>query len=166
MTIWPGMAIKPEIWAAARVMFEGGKVPQDIADKLGIDRSTIAKKAKNDDWKKGKNHSLIVDEARVVAEKSQLNSQELGFHNREVERLTEDAKMIHTLTKNNMVGVGNKLRNHQSLNMNDHKAAQDLIDKASITLGVNERFAKPANIQQNTQNKMTEIIFTRATVAG
>lgn len=158
------MAIHRDKWAKARVMFEAGKVLTDIEHKTGINFSTIGKKAKKEGWVKSKNANLIANEVKVIAEKGQLNPNELEFHRQEVDRLSKDELMIRTLTKNNMVGVGKKLNDHQSLNMLDHKNAQDLIDKASITLGVNQRHAQGVNVQQNTQ--VAEIVFTRAKVVN
>lgn len=153
------MAINKKIWDQVKVLFEGDVVPQKIADKFGINRSSIVKKAAKDGWIKGKNIGLINDDARVTAKKAQLNSQELEFHNTEVNRLSKDQIMIHSLTKNNLIGVAAKLENHGDLDMMGHKNAQDLIDKASITLGVSPRHANSqvnfnnTNAQQNNVPK-------------
>lgn len=152
------MAINQKVWDKVQVLFEGNVVPQKIADKYGVHRSSIEKKAQKEGWIKGKNTKLIVEDARVAAEKEQLNPQELEFHNEEVKKLTKNTIMIHSLTKNNLVGVAEKLKKHETLDMAAHKNAQDLIDKASITLGVNPRHAPKGetsinntNAQQNNQ---------------
>lgn len=153
------MAINKKIWDQVRVLFEGDVVPQKIADKFGINRSSIVKKAAKEGWVKGKNIDLIIDDTEVTAKKAQLNSQELEFHNTEVNRRSRDMIMIHSLTKNNLVGVAEKLENHKNLDMMGHKNAQDLIDKASVTIGVNQRHANSqvsinnTNAQQNNDNK-------------
>ncbi|MGB2553724.1 hypothetical protein ACPF04_11290, partial [Campylobacter sp. MOP51] len=54
------------------------------------------------------------------------------------------------------ISIGDGAQNFKpvELNASDYKAAQDAIDKASITLGVNPRFASTTinntNAQQNT----------------
>ena len=145
-----------EQWSTAQVMFEAGKSLGEINKVTTIDRSAISRTAKNKGWLKGVNQQLIADSVRIEEEKSTLNQQQLTFHDEEVSRQTEDAKMIRTLTNNNMDGVSKKLKNHDELSMLDHKNAQDLIDKASITLGVNQRHANGVTIQ-NTNAQQTVV---------
>ena len=72
----------------------------------------------------------------VVASKANLSEQQVNILDKDMARLSQDALMIRTLTKNNMVGVEEKLKNHTELSMSDHKNAQDVIDKAGVTLGM------------------------------
>ena len=58
------------------------------------------------------------------------------------------------------MGVGDGVQNFEpvELNANDYKALQDAIDKASLTLGVNQRAANTtinnANVQQSEETKI------------
>ena len=148
----------------ALALFASGKSPRECEKLTDIPATTIARNAKARGVEKGSMAQLIGDGARVRLEIGALDAPVARVVNDAIDKLTEDAEMIRTLTKNNMVGVGAKLTNHQLLTMLDHKNAQDLIDKASITLGVNERHAKPNNVQQNTQNNtVARVTFRRAT---
>lgn len=126
---------------------------QELADKYKMSRPNVARIVKDvaQDLT-----PILTRKIESEQELAELSDKELTSVNDRAKHIIEDAKMIRTLTKNNMVGVGAKLQDHSKLNMLDHKNAQDLIDKASITLGVNDRHAKPANIQQNTQNNTSE----------
>ena len=141
----------------------GGYTQQELADKHKTSRSNVAKLVS------GIEKDLITTVTKKIEieqEIAELSDKEVTSVTEQAKQAIEDAKMIRTLTKNNMVGVGVKLTNHAELSMLDHKNAQDLIDKASITLGVNDRHAPPANIQQNTQNNtVARVTFRRATKA-
>lgn len=104
-----------------------------------------------------KNLEVIINK-KVNAEQeiAKLNEQEVNTVNEHVNRKIEDSKMIRALTKNNMVGVAAKLKNHKELDMLAHKNAQDLIDKASITLGINQRHAPKSETNINNTNENTQ----------
>ena len=146
--------ISKEIWDKAKAMFEGGASLKDINYETNIDKSTVSKKAKKEGWEKGKNSTVIQAEAMVIAEKSTMNQPQLNYHNNEVDRLTKDTRMIHGLTKGNLSGISRHIKAGR-MGVADHKKAQDMIDKASVTLGVSQRFSTQAstviNNQQNTQ---------------
>lgn len=127
----------------------GGYNQQQLADKHKTSRPNVARIVKGVDKDLTSTLTRKIESEQELAE---LSDKELTSIDTLAKQAVEDAKMIRTLTKNNMVGVGAKLQDHSRLNMLDHKNAQELIDKASITLGVNDRHAKPASIQQNTQN--------------
>lgn len=67
------MAINTHTWQQGKAMFEGGSSLSEIADKTGIDRSTISKKAKFQAWQKAKNEHLIADAVKLAIDKSILN---------------------------------------------------------------------------------------------
>ena len=48
------MAISKERWAKAKLLFEHGKPLSEIAEETGIDKSTVSKKAKAENWTKNK----------------------------------------------------------------------------------------------------------------
>ena len=79
----------------------------------------------------------------------------------ESERLLDEmdeAEVIYELTLRNMKGLWPKLENAGKMTINDHKLAQEAIDKASVTVKVNERFNKAADTQVNVQNNVTTSI--------
>lgn len=162
------MAIKQEIWDEAKALFELDKPLSFIEMETGISKGSISKRSKKETWVKGKAKQLVLDDVRVTIEKETKTKRELELHNAEVSKLSKDEQMIRALTNNNMVGVGTKLKNHTELNMLDHKNAQDLIDKASITLGVNQRHANAVQISNTNAQQVTiskdEYIEARAAV--
>lgn len=137
------MAKSPEQWEKAKVMFEAGKPLTDIEADTGINKGSISRKAKADGWEKGKTQQLIIDAARVEEEKATLTQPELHFHNQEVERLSRDTKIVHSLVRNNMVGVAAKLKDHKNMSMLQHKQASEAILKSAEALGVNKPQTHP-----------------------
>ena len=74
--------------------------------------------------------------------------------------LAKITEMLDKNTKYEKVGVGDGVQNFEpvELNANDYKALQDAIDKASLTLGVNQRTSSTtinnANVQQSEETKI------------
>ena len=143
--------ISKEKWTLAKDLFLAGRSLSFISSEVGIGKSSISEKSKKEGWKKGVNEQLAIEAARVAVSKANLSEQQANILDKDVEQLSKDELMIRQLTNSNMVGVSKKLINHEELSMFDHKNAQDLIDKASVTLGVNERHSKPVQVNQNNQ---------------
>lgn len=61
-------------WDKAKDMFEIGKSLTEISDETGIDRATISKRSKKDNWEKAKFQQLITDTVRVRKQISTLSS--------------------------------------------------------------------------------------------
>ena len=64
-------------WAKAKIMFEMGKSLNQISNELGIDKGNISKKAKKDNWQKGKLQPIIQDAVRVQEAFTTLSQPEL-----------------------------------------------------------------------------------------
>lgn len=79
----------PQLWAQAKALFEIGKSLSEIANETGIDRSNIAKKAKFENWEKGKLQQLITDSVRVSAEITTLNTTAQQVVVKEIDELTK-----------------------------------------------------------------------------
>ena len=126
----------------------GGYSQRQLAKKHGISTGMAAKLTKGVIKESEQLVSSLVQVNQGLAEKTE---KELSAISEQVSNRLQDEEMIRRLTKNNMVGVSKKLINHEELSMFDHKNAQDLIDKASVTLGVNERHSKPVQVNQNNQ---------------
>jgi len=132
---------------------------QQLADKHKTSRPNVARIVKDIEQDLTPVLTRKIESEQELAE---LTDKELTSVNDQAKHIIEDAKMIRLLTKNNLVGVGAKLKAHTDLNMLDHKNAQDLIDKASVTLNVNDRHAKPAQIQQNNQTSVADAMISLA----
>jgi hypothetical protein len=61
----------------AKIMFEMGKSLNQISNELGIDKGNISKKAKKDNWQKGKLQPIIQDAVRVQEAFTILSQPEL-----------------------------------------------------------------------------------------
>ena len=68
------MAISQELWDKAKALFEQGLSLNQIELETEINRSTISKKAKNENWAKAKIQQLKADIKAIDKEKSTLDS--------------------------------------------------------------------------------------------
>lgn len=68
------MAISQEIWDKAKALFEQGLSLSDIELETGINRTSISKKAKNENWSKSKNQQLKAEIKAIDKEKSTLDA--------------------------------------------------------------------------------------------
>lgn len=60
------MAISKELWQKAKTLFEIGKSLTDIAEVTGINKSSISKRAKNENWEKGKIQHLVEENIKAI----------------------------------------------------------------------------------------------------
>lgn len=150
------MAIKPEIWAVARAMFEGGASLNDIYIKTKIERSTVSKKSKKEEWEKGKNSQIIDNEVKSLVEKSTLNQQQLNFHEQSVSLEVKKLKLTNAFANafdeidlvTDIVKHGAALAT-KSEDGQGYKSAVEGLDKLSVLTGFNQRHA---NSQVNISN--------------
>jgi len=140
----------------AIALFRSGESLRECEKKTGVNYRKIDREAKKRGVSKGDVSQLISSMASDKVSFVTLPATEQMLVTKKVNKLAAHKQIIHTMTETNLVGVGEKLKNHEELSMLDHKNAQDLIDKASVTLGVNQRHANGANIQQNNQTVVTE----------
>ena len=161
------MAISQDKWDKAREYFEAGLSLSEIALRTEISKAQISKKSKIENWEKGNEKKQLISQAIEVAEqKETLNETALQVHNELVDeqlrrrnlvfnasekllvKATEMIKKGQTVDKIN-VGAGIQQIEPRELDSSDLKNLADTIDKASITLGVNQRHS---NSQVNIQN--------------
>ena len=153
------MIISNDSWATAQAMFEGGASLAEISTKTAIDRSSVSKKAKKLGWVKGKNQQLILDAARVTAERSTLNAQQGDYHDFQVSfhvGLMFDLEIF----SNSVMKKANNLIDSAETG-SDFKAIVEGVDRLTILTRFNDRHSKPVQPQQNTQ-QVSEVVFTRA----
>lgn len=161
------MAISQDKWDKAREYFEAGLSLSEIVLRTEISKAQISKKSKFENWQKGNEKKQLISQAVEVAEqKETLNETALQVHNELVDeqlrrrnlvfnasekllvKATEMIKKGQTVDKIN-VGAGIQQIEPRELDSSDLKNLADTIDKASITLGVNQRHS---NSQVNIQN--------------
>lgn len=178
------MAISKDVWNKAKAYFEAGKSLTYISDTLDINKSNISRRAKKDEWIKGKTQQLKADiidleskKATISQQNATLTQQVATLEDFEIttldEMIQEETKMkslIFNATVLNIirinehlthnkklekVNVGDGIQNFEEVGLGsaDYKNAQDTLDKASQTVGVNPRFSN-SQVTVNTQNNL------------
>ena len=153
--------------------FHTGKFSQrELAKKYNASKTTIANLTKG---LSPKNDRLVEAQISLLSAQSSLTTTEMTaimtaakdeaynrglIFNATQKNLAKITEMLDKNTKFEKVGVGDGVQNFEpvELNANDYKALQDAIDKASITLGVNQRTSSTtinnANVQQSEETKI------------
>ena len=153
--------------------FHTGKFSQrELAKKYNASKTTIANLTKG---LTPKNDRLVEAQISLLSAQSSLTATEMTaimtaakdeaynrglIFNATQKNLAKITAMLDKNTKFEKVGVGEGVQNFEpvELNANDYKALQDAIDKASLTLGVNQRTSSTtinnANVQQSEETKI------------
>ena len=104
---------------------------------------------------------MIIDEVKLVEDKSRLNSHELEFHDKEVARILKSRQETNTIARMGQNIIANKFKGAIKTDANpkpvdislmEVKQGIDANDKASITLGVNQRHAPKSETNINNTN--------------
>ena len=169
-------AIKEKILAD----FHTGKFSQrELAKKHNVSKTLIANLTSG---LKPKNDHLVEAQISLLSAKQSLSEAEMTAimttardeaFNRglifnatqlNLQRITEHLSKNQKMEK---VGIGDGVQNFEpvELNANDFKALQDAIDKASLTLGVNQRTASTTINNANVQSEQ-KIIIERKELKG
>ena len=169
------MAISKDTWEKARGYYEAGLTLREIEKRTGINNSSISKKAKNQQWRHGCNIDYIKAKETIAVKKSAINQQAIAcadevaddnirrqnlVFNASEKLLQRTQQLISSNKTIEKVNVGDGIQSFQEreLNTADLKNLADTVDKASITLGVNQRHANSqvtvnnTNAQQNNDN--------------
>ena len=153
--------------------FHTGKFSQrELAKKYNASKTTIANLTKG---LTPKNDRLVEAQISLLSAQSSLTTTEMTaimtaakdeaynrglIFNATQKNLAKITEMLDKNTKYEKVGVGDGVQTFEpiELNANDFKALQDAIDKASLTLGVNQRMSSTtinnANVQQSEETKI------------
>lgn len=150
--------------------FHTGKFSQrELAKKHNVSKTLIANLTSG---LKPKNDHLVEAQISLLSAKQSLSEAEMTAimttardeaFNRglifnatqlNLQRITEHLSKNQKMEK---VGIGDGAQNFEpvELNANDYKAAQDAIDKASITLGINSRGTNNTIINNTQQQAQT-----------
>lgn len=120
---------------------------RQLADRHNISPTMVNKLTKGLEKKTA---DLVNKKLEVIQEDKKLSVQEVNAVNEAVhfkEKMLADIQMF---SHRAMQKAGDLLEKTDS--GSDFKAILDGVDKLSITTGINERHAKPTQVQQNTQN--------------
>jgi transcriptional regulator with XRE-family HTH domain len=120
---------------------------RQLADRHGISPAMVNRITKGLEKKTAE---LVNKKVEVNQESKQLSEQEVNAVNEAVHFKEQMLNDIQLFSRKAMQKAGDLLDNTDS--GSDFKAILDGVDKLSITTGINERHAKPTQVQQNTQN--------------
>jgi hypothetical protein len=106
-------------------------------------------------------HIIAEDVINCINEIAHLVEAEKIVKSATILNLSRTVEYLKNNTKQEKIGLGEGMQGFQQVELgsSDYKNLQDAIDKASITLGVNQRHASSAvinnaNVQQEVNNKM------------
>jgi len=151
------MAYSDEQWERTRAYYESGQYSlSQISDKTGIGKSAISKEAKNQQWKSGEDADYIEAKIKIVEKKSTLSVEKINTLDDIADEAIRNKNLVYGLTQKALRKANELL--DQSDDMNEINTAVALADRASLTLGVNQRHANSqVNIQNNQTNNNIEI---------
>lgn len=178
------MAYTKEEWQKAKVLRESGKSLGEVELLTGINKSSIQRKEKKDNWIVGKTQQLKSDiievekqNATILQQKATIREKIATLEDYEIKYLDEiiqdEAKirsLLFSTTALNVIRINEDLQQNMKyekvscgdgvqnlepvkLSASDYKNAQEALDKASITLGINQRHSNN-QINVNTQNNI------------
>ena len=156
------MAISQDKWDKARTLFESGKLSlSEIATQTGIDKSSISKKAKIQQWSSVENSDYIDAKVLIYEKKSTLPIEKINTLDDIANNIIRRKNLVYNASEKALVKLTGLIDDIDEAQ--DMKHIVDAIDKASITLGVNQRHASSAvinnaNVQQNNQPTQINII--------
>lgn len=141
-----------------------GKSQNFLAKKYEVSPATINKLCKGLKPKYKEKVNTVASIKKELYEESEYQSE---CFEKEVNRLTKDKELIHKMTKLNLKDLSEKYDDGLPTT-SDNKNAQDTIDRASVTLGVNPRFAPKTEITNTntTQNNLTAVEISKAVADG
>jgi len=151
------MAYSDEQWERTRAYYESGQYSlSQISDKTGIDKSQISRKAKIQQWQNGVNSDYIEAKTILAVKKTTNNTTTLQILDDIADEAIRNKNLVYGLTQKALRKANELL--DQSDDMNEINTAVALADRASLTLGVNQRHANSqVNIQNNQTNNNIEI---------
>jgi transcriptional regulator with XRE-family HTH domain len=174
------MAISKELWEKARTLYETNQYSlAQISEKTGIDKSTISKKAKIQQWSNVENLDYIEAKTVLAVKKSTLNQQKINTlddvsdevirrKNLVFGALEKAAKRTSQMLDDNVtyekLNSGNGVQNLEprELNMQDLELASKTLTNVGKSLGVIEVKPDVAIQNNNITNQIEdEIIITK-----
>jgi|GEM_PF-1445412 len=174
------MAYSSEQWERARAYWEAGQhTPREISEAVGIERSTIVKRAKIHNWKSGANSDYIEAKTILAVKKSQLNSQTIqvldDIADEQIRRqrlVYGNAELIASQIPEIIDGMKERKIDEDTgvelitnlMTPSDLKLLADTNDKVAITLKVADRHAKSGDVNVNTQTNVGIQTITRKIV--
>ncbi len=161
-------------WEDIRKHYEIGMCQKDIILEFGCPKSSLSERVKKENWVINElANSYIKGSIEINEQKANLVEQDVRIAELADKAITEETRrrgLIFDMTELNLSKLNDHLKGNKKLEKintgdgmqrfeevglgtSDYKNAQDTIDKASVTLRVNERFSN-SQINVNTQNNI------------
>ena len=157
------MAISKEIWGKARTLYESNQFSlSQISERTGIDKSSISKKAKIQQWSSVENLDYIEAKTTLAVKKSKLNQQEINTLDEVADEVVRRQNLVYGFQEKAIKRAGEILEMTEAAQ--DLKHLVDAVDKASITLKVSDRHAPKTEIN-NTNATQNNTDIKRVTIA-
>jgi len=132
-----------------------GESQYQVAKDFEVSTATVNKINKSLDIKEiDKVKNKVKEQVSINAVLGEQSESLVKAFDDKVNDLSKNTELIHNLTKLNLVDTENKVKEGFAT-INDNKIAQETIDKASITLGVNARHATTNITNTNAQQNKT-----------
>ena len=168
------MAISQEVWNKAKEYFEAGLSLSEIVLRTEISKAQISKKSKIENWQKGNEKKQLITQAIEVATKKEtLNETALNVHNEIVNEQLRRQNLIFNVTEKIVKNINKAVtqtvpilndkgeeigREDLILDSKSAKEYIEAVDKASLTLGVNQRHSNSTIISNNSNVQSNELI--------
>ena len=150
------MAISQDKWEKAKEYFEAGLSLSEIVLRTEISKAQISKKSKIENWEKGNEKKQLISQAIEVAiKKETLKETALEVHNEIVNEQLRRQNLVFNASEKALKKLDSLI--DMTEDAQDMKHIVDSIDKASITLGVNQRHANSQVNISNTNATQTNI---------
>ncbi len=150
-------------WVLAEDLFKAGKSLAEINSETAISRTAVSERSKKYGWIKGENEHLVIEAVELAAQTEQLTAhlteQQTKIHNIEVNKMLRFKGKLDTFSDKVMKKANTLLASSED--GHSFKAVVDGVDKLSVTVGYNKRFAAGASVNvsnTNAQQNNGEII--------
>ena len=176
------MAIGKTQWDKAKGYYEAGLTLAAIKEKTGIDRSTISKKAKNQQWQHGANTDYIEAKVLIAEKKSTKNQQVLNIADEVAEEKIRHRNLINgnaelLASKIPEIIRGFELEKEDAetgeittvseITSNDIKTLAEANDKLAITLKIADRHAPKIELTNtNATQTNNKVLIVRRSDRG
>lgn len=152
------MAYSPEQWERTKAYFESGQYSlSQISDKTGISKSKISERAKKELWERGRNADYIEARKTLAVKKGTEKGTTLQVLDDIADEAIANKKLVFGLTTKALKKASELLE--QSTNMYDVNTAVQLADRASLTLGINQRHAPKVEVKTGDDNSSKTIKY-------
>lgn len=172
------MAYTNTQWEKAKAYYESGLSLSQIKEKTGIARNTISQRAKREQWEQGKNVGYIEAKENFIEQKGTVLEQSGAVALQIADEIADDnirrKCLVFNTTEKLLKKIDYAIDNHKPLEKvnrgdgiqdlipveygaSDYKNFAEAIDKASVTLGVNQRHANSQVNINNTNAQQTNI---------